>query len=83
MLLGAARGVGIFALETGKTLALTALTFGGYATYRFYAGMWAGYNEQASDGTNMGVVGAINSLNPLYAIARGGLETYRAAEKGD
>jgi hypothetical protein len=31
----------------------------------------------------MGVVGAINSLNPLYAIAKGGLETYRAAEKGD
>ncbi|NUQ73530.1 MAG: type IV secretion protein Rhs [Polyangiaceae bacterium] len=83
VLLGAARGVGIFALETGKTLALTALTFGGYATFKLYAGMWAGYNEQAADGTNMGVVGAINSLNPLYAIAKGGLETYGAAQKGD
>jgi hypothetical protein len=64
-------------------LALTAVTFGGYATFRLYAGMWAGYHEQAADGTKMGVVGAINSLNPLYAIAKGALETYGAAEKGD
>jgi hypothetical protein len=70
-------------LETGKYLTLTALTFGGYATFRLYAGMWAGYHEQAADGTKMGVLGAINSLNPLYAIAKGALETYRAAEKGD
>jgi hypothetical protein len=45
--------------------------------------MWAGYHEQAADGTKMGVVGAINSLNPLYAIAKGGLETYLAVERGD
>jgi hypothetical protein len=83
VLLGAARGVGVFALETGKYLALTAITFGGYATFRLYAGMWAGYHEQAADGTKMGVVGAINSLNPLYAIAKGALETYGAAERGD
>jgi RHS repeat-associated protein len=83
VLLGAARGVGIFALETTKFLALTAVTLGGYATYRLYAGMWAGYHEQAADGTKMGVIGAINSLNPLYAIIKGGAETYRAAAKGD
>jgi len=45
--------------------------------------MWAGYNERAADGTKMGVVGAINSLNPLYAIIRGGAETYLAIAKGD
>jgi hypothetical protein len=83
VLLGMARGVGGLALETGEFLGLTAVTFGGYATFRLYAGMWAGYHEQAADGTKMGVVGAINSLNPLYAIARGALETYRAAERGD
>jgi hypothetical protein len=32
VLLGAARGVGVFALETGQSLALTAVTFSGYAT---------------------------------------------------
>jgi len=71
-------GDGLFDLTVGvgTTLLLNAVTLGGYSTYQVGVSMWQGYKES-------GLVGAINVLNPLYAIARGAVETYQAAEKGD
>ncbi|NUQ78915.1 MAG: HNH endonuclease [Polyangiaceae bacterium] len=60
----------------GTTLLLNAVTLGGYSTYQVGVSMWQGYQE-------IGLLGAVNALNPLYAIARGALETYQAAESGD
>jgi hypothetical protein len=71
-------GDGLFDLTVGvgTTLLLNAVTLGGYSTYQVGVSMWQGYKE-------FGLIGAINTLNPFYAIAKGALDTYQAADRGD
>ncbi|MCC6553980.1 MAG: hypothetical protein IT372_13295, partial [Polyangiaceae bacterium] len=51
-------------------------TFGGYGTYKLGAALWDGYKED-------GVLGALNTVNPLFHIGMGGLATYQAIENDD
>ena len=74
--LGVADGLFDLTVGVGTTLLLNAVTLGGYSTYQVGVSMWQGYKE-------FGLVGAINAINPLYAIAKGAFETYQAAERGD
>jgi hypothetical protein len=71
-------GDGLFDLTVGvgTTLLLNAVTLGGYSTYQVGVSMWQGYKE-------FGLIGAINTLNPFYAIGKGAVETYQAADRGD
>jgi len=72
--LGVAQGTAELALDTAKSLVLNALTFGGYGTWQLGKAIWAGYQDDR-------YVGALNAVNPLYQIARGGADTYMAAER--
>jgi len=74
--IGVAQGTAELALDAAKALVLNALTFGGYGTWQFGKAIWAGYQEDR-------YVGALNAVNPLYQLARGGADTYMAAERGD
>ena len=74
--LGVAQGTSELALDTAKSLVLNALTFGGYGTWQLDKAIWAGYQEDR-------YVGALNAVNPLYQLARGGADTYMAAERGN
>ncbi|KYG00644.1 hypothetical protein BE21_57195 [Sorangium cellulosum] len=75
-LLGVGEGLGELTVELGRSLVLSALTFGGYGAYEFGTAMWDGYKED-------GVVGALNAVNPLYHALRAGTDTVLAAVEGD
>ncbi|WP_437609177.1 RHS repeat-associated core domain-containing protein [Sorangium sp. So ce834] len=75
-LLGVGEGLGELTVELGRSLVLSALTFGGYGAYEFGTAMWDGYKED-------GVVGALNAVNPLYHALRAGTDTVLAAVGGD
>jgi len=75
--IGVTQGTAELALDAAKSLVLNALTFGGYGTWQFGKAMWAGYHEK-----NGGFIGALKAVNPLYQIARGGADSYMAAERG-
>ncbi|KYF59822.1 hypothetical protein BE04_50915 [Sorangium cellulosum] len=75
-LLGVGEGLGELTVELGRSLVLSALTFGGYGAYEFGTAMWDGYKED-------GVVGALNAVNPLYHALRAGTDTVVAAVEGD
>jgi len=72
--IGVAQGTAELALDTAKSLVLNALTFGGYGTWQFGKAIWAGYQDDR-------YVGALNAVNPLYQLARGGADAYMAAER--
>ena len=74
--IGVTHGTAELALDAAKSLVLNALTFSGYGTWQFAKAMWSGYHEK--DG---GFIGALNAVNPLYQLARGGADTYMAAER--
>jgi len=74
--IGVAHGTAELALDAAKSLVLNALTFGGYGTWQLGKAIWAGYEKE-------NVVGALNAVNPLYQLARGGADTYMAAERGN
>jgi hypothetical protein len=65
-----------FAYNAGKTLALNALTFGGYGTYQLGNTLWNGYQED-------GILGALNAVNPVSAIALGTYKTLDNIDRGD
>jgi RHS repeat-associated protein len=65
-----------FAYNAGKTLALNALTFGGYGTYQLGNTLWNGYQED-------GVLGALNAVNPAALIKEGWNRTLDQIDKGD
>jgi RHS repeat-associated protein len=75
--LGVAQGAVDWTIEGTKFVYLSALTFGGYGTYKIYSGVWEGYKK---DG---GVLGAANAVNPFYQVAKGGVDTVQAVQKGD
>ncbi|HTN85272.1 MAG TPA: RHS repeat-associated core domain-containing protein, partial [Sorangium sp.] len=75
-LLGAAEGTGELAVAVARSLVLNALTLGIYSGYEFGSAAWEGYEEA-------GVVGALNAVNPLYHIGRGGADTALAIDRGD
>ncbi|WP_434042141.1 MULTISPECIES: RHS repeat-associated core domain-containing protein [Sorangium] len=75
-LLGAAEGTVELAAGAARSLALNALTLGVYSGYEFASAMWEGYD-------NDGIVGALNVVNPLYQIGRGGADTALAIDRGD
>ncbi|WP_437570485.1 RHS repeat-associated core domain-containing protein [Sorangium sp. So ce542] len=75
-LLGVGEGLGELSVDLGRSLVLSALTFGGYGAYEFGTAMWDGYKED-------GVVGALNAVNPLYHALRAGTDTVLAAVEGD
>jgi hypothetical protein len=74
--IGAAKGVGGFLVEAGSFVVLSGLTFGVYGTHVIGESIYAGYQEA-------GALGAVNAVNPLYAIAKAGVMSYLAAERGD
>ena len=74
--IGVTQGTAELALDTAKSLVLNALTFGGYGTWQLGKAIWAGYQEDR-------YIGALNAVNPLYQIARGGADSYMAAERGN
>jgi hypothetical protein len=75
-MLGVAEGASELAVNVATFTVLNAMTFGGYGAYQFGRAMWDGYKEN-------GVLGALNAVNPLYQLARGGADTYLAVERGD
>ncbi|AUX35802.1 MULTISPECIES: RHS repeat-associated core domain-containing protein [Sorangium] len=75
-LLGAAEGTGELAAGVARSLALNALTLGIYSGYELGSAAWAGYEEG-------GLLGALNAVNPLYQIGRGGADTALAIDRGD
>ena len=74
--IGVTQGTVELALDAAKSLLLNALTFGGYGTWQLGKAIWAGYQEDE-------IPGALNAVNPLYQLARGGADTYMAAERGN
>lgn len=64
-LLGAAEGTGELAVGIARSLVPNALTFGLFSGYELRSAMWARYAEG-------GLLGALNAVNPLYHIGRGG-----------
>jgi RHS repeat-associated protein len=74
--LGVATGAGKWTVEAVKGLALNVGTLGGYSVYKFWSGVYHTYKEG-------GVVGVVNSINPLYGIGRAGADIYLAIDKGD
>jgi len=72
--IGVTQGTAELALDTAKSLVLNALTFGGYGTWHLGKAIWAGYQEDR-------YIGALNAVNPLYQLARGGADAYMAAER--
>ncbi|XXX76943.1 RHS repeat-associated core domain-containing protein [Sorangium sp. So ce134] len=75
-LLGVGEGLGELTVGLGRSLVLSALTFGGYGAYELGTAMWDGYKED-------GVVGALNAVNPLYHALTAGTDTVLAAVEGD
>src|SRR4029079_59224 len=76
VLVGGMEGVGFLAYGIARFGALNVLTCGTYGTYELGSALWAGYEEDCG-------LGALNAVNPLYAIAKGGADTYLAVERGD
>ena len=74
--IGVTQGTAELALDAAKSLVINALTFGGYGTWQLGKAIWAGYEKEH-------IVGALNAVNPLYLLARGGTDTYMAAERGN
>jgi RHS repeat-associated protein len=74
--IGVTQGTAELAVDAAKSLVLNALTFGGYGTWQLGKAIWAGYHDG-------GAIGALNAVNPLYQLARGGADAYMAAEEGD
>ncbi|WP_438016236.1 RHS repeat-associated core domain-containing protein [Sorangium sp. So ce315] len=75
-LLGAAEGTVELAAGAARSLALNALTLGVYSGYELGSAAWAGYEEG-------GFLGALNAVNPLYQLGRGGADTALAIDRGD
>jgi len=73
---GVLDAVDLITWEAGKFPLLNTATLRGYATFQLWGGILQGYME-------MGPVGAINAVNPLYHIGKGGVQTYQHAERGD
>jgi RHS repeat-associated protein len=76
VVLGMGEGTAELAIGIAKSLVFNALTFGGYGTYQTGRAMWDGYQEA-------GILGALNAVNPLYAIAKGGVDATLAMDRGD
>ncbi|XYH97782.1 RHS repeat-associated core domain-containing protein [Sorangium sp. So ce1128] len=75
-LVGAAEGTRDVGVGIARTLVLNALTFGIYSGYELGGAILEGYEEG-------GVLGALNAVNPLYHIGRGGADTALAIDRGD
>ncbi|KYG10820.1 hypothetical protein BE21_09625, partial [Sorangium cellulosum] len=75
-LLGAAEGTVELAAGVARSLALNALTLGGYGAYELGSAMRRGYEED-------GILGALNAVNPLYHIGRGAADTALAIDGED
>ncbi|AUX38230.1 MULTISPECIES: RHS repeat-associated core domain-containing protein [Sorangium] len=75
-LLGAAEGTRDVGLGIARSLVLNALTFGMYGGYELGGAIWEGYEQG-------GVLGALNSVNPLYHIGLGAAGTALAIDGGD
>ncbi|MGK3969858.1 RHS repeat-associated core domain-containing protein [Sorangium sp. So ce118] len=75
-LLGAAEGTGELAAGVARSLVLNALTLGIYGGYELGSAAWEGYQEA-------GFLGALNAVNPLYQVGRGGADTALAIDRGD
>nr|WP_237244772.1 RHS repeat-associated core domain-containing protein [Sorangium cellulosum] len=75
-LLGAAEGTGDVGMGIARLLVLNALTLGIYSGYEFGGAVLEGYEED-------GILGALNAVNPLYQIGRGGADTALAIDRGD
>ena len=73
---GAHRGLQELVLNTGKSLWLNFVTFGGYGVYSNGRAIYEGYKED-------GALGALNAVNPLHQLARGVEDTVDALERGD
>ncbi|MFO0756888.1 MAG: FG-GAP-like repeat-containing protein [Byssovorax sp.] len=74
--LGTVEGFGEAFFDAAKGLALTALTFGGYATYSLWRSVYEGYEED-------GPIGALNGPNPIHALLREAAVASLAADDGD
>ena len=72
--IGITQGTAELAVDAAKSLIFNALTFGGYGTWQLGNAIWARYHDD-------GYIGALNADNPLYQLARGGADTYMAAER--
>jgi hypothetical protein len=70
------RGVLDWLWQTEKLSVLNFVTLGYYSTYLSYQTVGAKYQEE-------GVVGAANSVNPFFQVPKGGIDVYRAIERGD
>ncbi|WP_437668820.1 RHS repeat-associated core domain-containing protein [Sorangium sp. So ce131] len=75
-MLGVAEGTRDIGVGIGRLLVLNALTLGIYSGYEFADAMWSGYEED-------GLLGAVNAVNPLYHIGRGGADTALAIGRED
>jgi hypothetical protein len=73
---GAAIGIAKLAWNLSKTTTLNVFTVGAY-------GGWSLVDSIAKGASTGGVLGAVNAVNPVYPVLAGGLETYRAASRGD
>jgi hypothetical protein len=71
-MIGAAEGTGEIALNIARDTVLNAATFGGYGVYKLGEALWNGYKED-------GVLGAANSVNPLFHFVIAGIDTTLAA----
>jgi hypothetical protein len=72
LMIGAAEGTGEIALNIARDTVLNAATFGGYGVYKLGEALWNGYKED-------GVLGAANSVNPLFHFVIAGIDTTLAA----
>ncbi|WP_437674122.1 RHS repeat domain-containing protein [Sorangium sp. So ce131] len=75
-MLGVAEGTRDVGVGIGRLLVLNALTLGIYSGYEFADAMWSGFEED-------GLFGAVNAVNPLYHIGRGGADTALAIGRED
>jgi hypothetical protein len=73
---GGLDAINLITWEATKFALLNTATLGGYATFQLWGSILQGYME-------MGPVGAINAINPLYHIGKGGAQTYLHAARGD
>ena len=79
-ILSKATGIGLGVVDwlwkSEKVAVLNVLTAGYYSSYASYKAIGQGYHDD-------GALGAVNAVNPLYQVAKGGVDTAVSVERGD
>jgi RHS repeat-associated protein len=74
--LGVLAGAVNWFAEGTKFVYLNLGTLGAYGGYKFWSGVYGAYREQGNS-----VLGALNTLNPFYQIAKGAADTLSAVDR--